>query len=207
VWQREQRNRSPVSGTAPRRERTEQRPKVEFSVVLVLCCGNPKEKRDMTPLRAAASALLEAAPETTVLTILRLLIDSVAPAPARARVDPPLPPADRPAPAKRQPAAATPSAPDPAWETLRSAVKTAMTERGASYAAIADMVGRSEIGMRITIGSRKPPKLIIRARLQAWLEQAEQAPAVAAPLLFHRSGTEHRSNGHDHHAGAHSTYA
>jgi hypothetical protein len=155
----------------------------------------------MTPLRAAASALLEAAPETTVLTVLRLLIDSVAPAPARAPVDP-LQPAKRPAPPKRQPAAAAaPATPDPTWEVLSGQVRAAMAARGLSYADVGQAVGRSEIGIRICLSSRKPAPGIVRTRLREWLEQA---PAVAAPIPFRGSN---RGNGHDSAAGGYNSAA
>jgi hypothetical protein len=83
---------------------------------------------------------------------------------------------------------------DEGWEELRQQVKAAMAERGASYADVAAAIGRSDIGVRISLSTRKPPKSIVRSRLQAWLDQA--APAVAAPSTFPGSGTEHRGNGH-----------
>jgi hypothetical protein len=83
---------------------------------------------------------------------------------------------------------------DPAWDELRGQVKAAMAERGVSYADVAAAIGRSEIGVRISLGSRKPPKPIVRTRLQTWLDQA---PAVASPAVpFPGSTTEHRGNGH-----------
>jgi hypothetical protein len=81
-----------------------------------------------------------------------------------------------------------------------------MAERGASFEDVAAAITRSAIGVRIMLGSRKPPKPIVRSRLQAWLEQA--APAVAAAAApFPGSGTGHRGNGHDHPAGAYSSAA
>jgi hypothetical protein len=68
-----------------------------------------------------------------------------------------------------------------------------MAERGASLDDVATAITRSAIGVRIMLGSRKPPKPIVRSRLQAWLEQA--APVVAAaPAQFLGSGTEYRGN-------------
>jgi hypothetical protein len=94
---------------------------------------------------------------------------------------------------------------DPAWEALRQQVKAAMAERSASYAGVAQAIGRSEIGVRISLSTRKPPKPIVRTRLQQWLDQA---PAVATPAApFPGSNTGHRGNGHDHPAGPYSSAA
>jgi hypothetical protein len=148
----------------------------------------------MPGVRDAAAALIGMAPESTVLTVLRMLVDSLAPASARApEVPPPLAP--RPVPPAAKPAASARPTADPAWETLRGEVKAAMIERGASFEDVAAAITRSAIGVRIMLGSRKPPKPIVRTRLQAWLEQA--APAVAAvPAPFPGSGTGPRGNGH-----------
>jgi hypothetical protein len=156
----------------------------------------------MSGLHDAAAALLQEAPEPIVLTVIRLLLDARAPpAPART-VAASSPPTPRPSLPGRQPAPAGPQ--DPAWEALRGQVKAAMAERGADYAGLAAAIGRSEIAVRITINTRKPPKPIVRTRLQAWLDQA---PAVASPAVpFPESGTGHRGNGHADgpygHAGA-----
>jgi hypothetical protein len=142
-------------------------------------------------LHDAAAALLQEAPEKpVVLTVIRLLLDARTPAPARAPVGP------RQAPVPRQPAAtAQPATPDPAWEELRQQVKAAMAERGASYGDVAEAIGRSDIGVRISLGCRRPPKPILRTRLQKWIDEA---PAVAAaPVPFPGSSTERRGNGHD----------
>jgi hypothetical protein len=144
----------------------------------------------MPGVRDAAVALIGVAPESTVLTVLRMLVDAVTPAPARAP-DALSPPATRLVSPRPKPATAAPI--DEAWETMRRQVKAAMAERGVSYADVAAAIGRSEIGVRISLGSRKPPKPIVRTRLQTWLDQA---PAVAAPSPFPGSTTEHRGNGH-----------
>jgi hypothetical protein len=153
----------------------------------------------MPGVRDAAVALIAEAPEATVFTILKMLIAAIEPVPARAAQVPPSP-APRPVLSPRaKPAAAT--SVDENWETLRRQVRTTMAEQGANYADIAAAIGRSEIAVRISLGSRRPPKPIVRSRLQAWLEQA--APAVAAaPAPFPGSGTGHRGNGHDHPTGA-----
>ena len=143
----------------------------------------------MPGVRDAAVALIGVAPESTVLTVLRMLVDAVTPAPARAP-EALSPPVRRVSP-RPNPATATPV--DPAWEALRQQVKAAMAERGVSYADVAAAIGRSEIGVRISLSTRKPPKPIVRTRLQTWLDQA---PAVAAPSPFPGSTTEHRGNGH-----------
>jgi hypothetical protein len=154
----------------------------------------------MPGVRDAAVALIGVAPESTVLTVLRMLVDSLAPAPAQA-LRPPVP---RPVLPAARPAASERAAADPAWEILRDRVRATMAERGASFEDVATAITRSAIGVRIMLGSRKPPKPIVRTRLQAWLEQA--APAVAAtPVPFPGSGTEHRGNGHDHPASAYSS--
>jgi hypothetical protein len=143
-------------------------------------------------LHDAATALLQEAPEPVVLTVIRLLLDARTPTPARASEARP-PPAQRPVPVPRaRPATAAPI--DEGWEELRRQVKAAMAERGASYADVAAAIGRSDIGVRISLSTRRPPKPIVRARLQAWLEAA---PEVASPAVpFPGSGTEHRGNGH-----------
>ena len=145
----------------------------------------------MSGLHDAAAALLQEAPEPVVLTVIRLLLDARTPAPARAS-EVRLPPTRRPALSPRaKPAAAAPI--DEGWEELRRQVKATMAERGVSYADVAAAIGRSEIGVRISLSTRKPPKPIVRTRLQTWLDQA---PAVAAPSPFPGSSTGHRGNGH-----------
>jgi hypothetical protein len=143
----------------------------------------------MPGVRDAAVALIGVAPESTVLTVLRMLVDAVTPAPARAL----RPPAARPVLPAAGPAASERAA-DPAWEELRGRVRATMAERGTSFEDVATAITRSAIGVRIMLGSRKPPKPIVRTRLQTWLDQA---PAVAAPAVpFPGSGTEFRGNGH-----------
>ena len=145
----------------------------------------------MSGLHDAAAALLQEAPEPVVLTVIRLLLDARTPTPARAS-EVRLPPARRPVPSPHaKPATATPI--DEGWEELRRQVKTVMAERSASFEDVATAITRSAIGVRIMLGSRKPPKSIVRARLQTWLDQA---PAVAAPSPFPGPGTGHRGNGH-----------
>jgi hypothetical protein len=165
----------------------------------------------MSGLRAAAAALIAEAPEATVHRVLRMLVDSLVPAAPRANGDaaPPVPtphrapsPAPHAASPPRPSAAAPPVVDDAAWLDLRAAVKAAMAERGADVAGLAAAIGRSAIGVRIVLGSRKAPKPVVRTRLQDWIEQG--APAVAAPLPFPRPGTERRGNGHDA-AGAYSS--
>jgi hypothetical protein len=149
----------------------------------------------MPGVRDAAVALIGVAPESTVLTVLRMLVDAVTPASVQA-LQAPASAVPRPVPSPRaKPAtSAQPGAADPAWEALRQQVKAAMTERGVSYADIAQAIGRSEIGVRISLSTRKPPKPIVRTRLQTWLDLA---PAVASPPVpFPGSSPEHRGNGH-----------
>jgi hypothetical protein len=150
------------------------------------------EEPPMSGLHDAAAALLQEAPEPVVLTVIRLLLDARTPTPTRAS-EARLPPARRPVPVPRaKPATTAPV--DEAWEELRHQVKAAMAERDASYADVAAAIGRSDIGVRISLGSRKPLKSIVRARLQTWLDQA---PAVAAaPAPFPGSDTGYRGNGH-----------
>jgi hypothetical protein len=151
----------------------------------------------MSGVRDAAAALISVAPEATVLTVLKLLVDAVTPPPART-LEAPAPPAARPSPPRRAPTATTrpaaaAAAADPAWEELRRQVKTAMAERDVGCAGVAAAIGRSEIAVRISLGSRKPPRPIVQTRLQEWLQVA---PAVAAATVpFPRAGTEHRGNG------------
>jgi hypothetical protein len=146
----------------------------------------------MSGVRDAAVALIAEAPETTVFAILKMLIAAIEPARApEAR----LPPARQPElPPRAKPAAAAAVPIDESWEELRRRVRTAMVERGANWSDIAAAIGRSEIAVRISLGSRRPPKPIVRSRLQAWLEQA--APVVAAASAPF-PGSERHSNGHD----------
>jgi hypothetical protein len=60
---------------------------------------------------------------------------------------------------------------------LRRQVEAAMAERGASYADVAQAIGRSAVAVRIDISSRRPPRPTVQAKLRAWLAAA---PAVAA---------------------------
>jgi hypothetical protein len=64
-----------------------------------------------------------------------------------------------------------------------------MSKRGVGNAEIARAVGRSEIAVRIAIGSRRPAPAIVQTRLRAWLE----APEVAAPTTPFPGS---RGNGH-----------
>jgi hypothetical protein len=150
--------------------------------------SNPEEL-PMPGVRDAAVALIGVAPESTVLTVLRMLVDAVTPAPA--------PTVPRPVPSSRAKPAATaqPAAVDPAWEALRQQVRAAMAERGANYADVAEAIGRSDIGVRISLGCRRPPKSIVRTRLQQWLDQALEVATPAA--TFPGSSAERRGNGHD----------
>jgi hypothetical protein len=86
----------------------------------------------------------------------------------------------------------TPAVQDPAWEELRGRVKAAMTARATNIAALAVAIGRSEIAVRIFLGSRKPPRPGVQARLRGWLDESANgdAPAVAAA-----DGWTFRSNG------------
>jgi hypothetical protein len=152
----------------------------------------------LASLRQAASALISTAAPSTVLAALRALLADPAfaveaPAmPLRPPQSAPELPALRPArdkPAAGAKSAVTPS--DPEWEALRSRVKAAMAERGASYADLGQAIGRSAIGMRINLGSRRPPRPIVRTRLQEWLaEEPTGAPGVATAV-----GTTFRPNG------------
>jgi hypothetical protein len=156
----------------------------------------------MSGLHDAAVALIAEAPETTVIAVLKMLIAAIEPTPVRP-LEAPLRPAPRPSPSRRAPAAAAPV--DEDWEALRGQVKAAMAERGASYADVAQAIGRSDIGVRISLSTRKPPKPVVRSRLQKWIDEA---PAVATPAApFPGSNTGHRGNGHDHPAGPYSSAA
>jgi hypothetical protein len=168
----------------------------------------------MSGLRAAAAALIAEAPEATVHRVLRMLVDSLVPTAPRANGDAALPaptphrappPASRAASPARSAAAASPVTDDAAWLDLRAAVKSAMTERGVSITDVAAAVGRSEIAVRITLGSRTAPRPIVRTRLQEWIEQ--DAPEVAGHVAatFPGPGTERRGNGHDTGGGAYSS--
>ena len=147
----------------------------------------------MPGVRDAAAALIGVAPESTVLTVLRMLVDSLMPAPARSP-EARLPPVPRRVLApRRKPAMAAPI--DENWEELRRQVKAAMTERSSDYADMAVAIGRSAVALKIDLSRRQPPRPTLQVKLRAWLEQA--APAVAAaPAPF--LGSEHRGNGHDH---------
>jgi hypothetical protein len=151
----------------------------------------------MPGVRDAAVALIAAASESAVIAALRLLLDDIAPTSAprlapETRTPPPPPLRPAPAPLRKPTTAAVPI--DEGWEELRRQVKAAMAERDASYADVAAAIGRSDIGVRISLGSRKPPKPIVRTRLQTWLEAA---PEVASPAAtFPGSSTGHRGNGH-----------
>jgi hypothetical protein len=167
--------------------------RIEFLAFQAFLCGEILEELPMSGLHDAAAALLQEAPEPVVLTVIRLLLDARAPTPARTPEVRPLP-VPRPAlPSRAKPAVAAPI--DENWEELRRQVRTVMAERGASFEDVATAIARSAIGVRIMLGSRKPPKRIVRARLQAWLDE-QPAPAVAvAPIPFPGAGTEHRGNG------------
>jgi hypothetical protein len=166
--------------------------RIEFLPLQALSSRRTPKELPMPGVRDAAVALIGVAPEATVLTVLRMLVDAVTPAPARAP-EALSPPATRVVSPRPKPATAAPI--DEGWEELRRQVKVAMAEHGASYGDIAQSIGRSEIGTRITINTRKPPKPIVRTRLQIWLDQA---PAVASPAVpFPGSGTGHRGNGRD----------
>jgi hypothetical protein len=162
----------------------------------------------MSGLRAAAAALIAEAPEATVHRVLRMLVDSLVPTAPRANGEAPPPaptphrapaPASRAASPARSAAAASPVTDDAAWLDLRSRVKAAMAERGVSITDVAAAIGRSEIAVRITLGSRKAPKPIVQRRLQAWLaDKPTDAREVAAHVAtFPGLGAERRGNGHD----------
>jgi hypothetical protein len=158
----------------------------------------------MPGVRDAAAALIGVAPESTVLTVLRMLVDSLAPAPVRAsQVPSPSAAARSTVPPRAKPAAAAPI--DEGWEELRRQVKAAMAERGTDYTDMAVAIGRSAVALKIDLSRRQPPRPALQVKLRAWLEQA--APAVAAPSPFPGSGSEHRGNGHDHPAGAYRSAA
>jgi hypothetical protein len=156
----------------------------------------------MPGVRDAAAALIGVAPESTVLTVLRMLVDSLAPAPARSP-EVPSPPVPRRVLAPRaKPATAAPI--DENWEELRRKVRATMAERSLDYTDMAVAIGRSAVALKIDLSRRQPPRPALQAKLQTWLEQA--APAVAAASApFPGSGTEHRGNGYDHPASTYSS--
>jgi hypothetical protein len=158
----------------------------------------------MPGVRDAAAALIGVAPESTVLTVLRMLVDSLAPAPARSP-EARLPPVPRRVLAPRR-TTSTAAPIDENWQELRHQVKTAMAERGSDYTDMAIAIGRSAVALKIDLSRRQPPRPALQAKLRAWLEQA--APAVAAAQApFPGSGTERRSNGHNHPAAPYSSAA
>jgi hypothetical protein len=152
-------------------------------------------------LRQAATALISTAAASTVLAALQTLLTD----PAFTTEKPPAPtPAPslgpRAAPPPRPAATAAAPVVDAAWLDLRAAVKAAMAARGLDHTALGQAIGRSAIGIRIVLGSRKPAPRIVQARLQTWLAEAPtDAPEVAAPLPF-----PGRGNGHDDVGGAYS---
>jgi hypothetical protein len=157
----------------------------------------------LSSLRQAATALISTAAASTVLAALQTLLTDPAfttekpPRPSPAPTPPSAPSPAIPAPRVAIPAPRAGTTPpvtdDAAWLDLRQQVKAAMAERGADVAGVAQAIGRSEIAVRITLGSRKPPRPIVQTRLQAWLaDQPTDVPGVAAPLAF-----PGRGNGHD----------
>jgi hypothetical protein len=68
---------------------------------------------------------------------------------------------------------------DPAWEQLRSELRAAMTERDATYAAVAAAIGMSELTVRLGICRTQSPGASMMNKLRTWLA----APAVAADAV------------------------
>jgi hypothetical protein len=152
-------------------------------------------------LTAAAVALLQQASPESVRRVLRALLDeefSILPAEVRAPapcstaklngVDGPsagamhaVPGAKR---AKRRRQAKRPAkqsaSADPAWEQLRSELRTEMAERRLDYGAIATAIGMTEATTRLGICRSHPPSPAMMEKLRAWLA----ASAVASNLRF-----------------------
>lgn len=153
----------------------------------------------MSGLRTAASALIAEAPETALVAVLQLLINSFAPAAAT----PTTATAIKAKATDRRPTkpgtAAKPAAPlDPAWLALRQQVRQAMRTRGLDAAGVAREIERSPTTLRIVLGCRRMPSAAVRTRLRAWLEQEPPAPEVATPSAFrgaHESRRQQSSNG------------
>lgn len=158
----------------------------------------------LSALRQAATALINTAPAPTVLAALQALLADPAfaadapvlprrpaqSAPESAIARTPVLPVLRPArdkPTARANAAAAPS--DPEWDVLRSSVRQAMAARGLDFAGLGQAIRRSEIAVRIALGSRKPARPVVQTRLREWLTNgAAGAPEVAAqPIPFRRS--------------------
>jgi hypothetical protein len=121
---------------------------------------------------AARLPIAEASPKT-VRTVLRMLLDDVAPASA----------------SLVPPSATRPTAANPVWDALRQQVREAMTKRGVTYEQIAGVIGCSPATARISVGRRQPASQRIQAVLRAWLEAApEEVAAAGLPFRSRRTG-------------------
>jgi hypothetical protein len=130
-------------------------------------------------LREAAAALIQDAPEPTVLAILKLLIAAIESPPARS-LHPVTLPAPRAAPPPRKTAATAAAPIDENWERLRRQVRVTMKERGLGFAGVGQAIERSGVAVRVDLTSRKPPRPAVIAKLQGWLEQAPEVAVQAA---------------------------
>ena len=157
-------------------------------------------------LRAAAVALVNAAPEPVVRQlILRLLAEDTESMPAPAsRTLPPASPrssAPRPAPTKALNGTHLLAPADQEWESLRQAAKDLRRQRGLSYEQLGNEIGYTERTITAALQARKPPHPGTRARITAWVAAASAADCTPAPEEaappFRRNG-----NGADHAAGA-----
>jgi hypothetical protein len=133
-----------------------------------------------SPFHTAAAALLPTAPIAVIKRILRMLLDSEAPAAAGpdARTLPT--PARSPSPHRRKSTNRTPV--DSTWEELRQQARTAMQERGVSYAQLAAAIGCAEGTVRVSLHRRQPASGPVQRGLRAWLKaNGPEASEVAAP--------------------------
>jgi hypothetical protein len=135
-------------------------------------------------LRQAASALLNAAPEPIVRTVLRQLLDEVESAPnALAAV------LERTiqAPASPKNGDAAPSW-AAEWPKLRMQVRAAMAEREVGFEELGERLGYGTDTVRQAVGTNRPKTQRIAERLAGWVADAAAEAPKKTPVPFRRNG-------------------
>jgi hypothetical protein len=145
----------------------------------------------MSPLHAAAAALLPEAGDQVVRAILRLLVNELepaaAPSPRAARSSPPPPTPVRTARKRAARQAAAPNSVDVEWDAVRRQVREAMRDRDTSYADLAAAIGCAATTAKVSLSRRQPPSQPMQDKLRAWLETAPKVGEVAEPAVPFRS--------------------
>jgi len=124
----------------------------------------------MSPLQAAAAALLPEAGDHVVRLVLKLLVDDVLPGALPAR--PPLALANgkrarRRAAVPKRARGSHPEGLDPDWEALRGQVRAAMTRQGIDITELAAALDVAASSVRVALYRRATPSRPLAAKLKA----------------------------------------